>query len=79
MKQYRYKKVTGKLDVLKEIKAPKINTVAIEKAILDMKEMENTIQYRINNFNKVKLQRNISIILNVLIIGASVAFRLLHK
>jgi hypothetical protein len=58
---------------LKEVKAPKISKekaneeVEFMNALNKAVEIGNKMEYRFNHFNKVKLQRNISIILNILI------------
>lgn len=64
-----YAKTAGKLDVVKEVKAPKIDIDAeefVKKAIKLWKQVE----HRFNNFNRVRIQRNISIIMNLIAIGA---------
>jgi hypothetical protein len=63
---------------LKEVKAPKISKekaneeVEFMNALNKAVEIGNKMEYRFNHFNKVKLQRNISIITNLIMVSACV-------
>lgn len=73
-KEARYKKLAGKLDVVKEIKAPKIDPMYLEAMNTCFDNLITDLDIVDANIIKVKLQRNISIIVNMLLAGAGVYF-----